>query len=227
MEFDLGLVLHLPGGSSITSGVSQLILGATTLTFSTTNAGAGFISYSATDTPAQMAINVRTALIAAGVPAASIALNSLRPNVLNVAGLAAATFSNATGLPTNYSAVALPTGVIEGLPGSEGAIVMQTVSAFQLSSGRSSITINGNTLVFSTTQTGNGFINYTSFDSATTIAQRVVAALTNNTPIANAILASVNATRADVVSNRNTVQIRGATSATIAFNTTVILLIHS
>ena len=221
MEFDLGLVLNLPGGSSITSGVSQLILGATTLTFSTTSAGAGLINYATTDTPAQIAGKVRTALIASGIPASAVTINSLRPNVLNVTGRPAATFSNATGLPTNYSVVSLPASVIEGLPGSEGAIVMQTVSGAQISSGRSSISINGFTLTFSTTP-GNGLILYSPFDSANTIAQRVVTALTNNTPIANAILASVNATRADVVANRNTVQIRGATSATIAFNTNVI-----
>ena len=94
MEFDLGLVLNLPSGSSITSGVSQIKIGATTLTFSTTTNGTFDIPYSTNNTPAQIAAAVRTkitgtpALLAAlGIFATNVTVNSLRPNTLNIGGL--------------------------------------------------------------------------------------------------------------------------------------------
>ena len=230
MEFDLGLVLNLPGASSITSGVSQLRIGATTLTFSTTTNGTFNLPYSQNDTPAQIATKVRAKIIgtpailtALGITATSVTTNSLRPNTLNIAGLAAATFSAATGQATNYSTVSLPADVIEGLPGTEGAIVMQFPGAGVLGSGVSSITFTGNdatprTLTFSTTSGANGFILYDPADSGAAIAQRVLATLSNGSPISTAIRTSLNVTANDLAANRATLQIRGATAATIAFN---------
>ena len=100
---------------------------------------------------------------------------------------------------------------------------MQLLAGAALTSNASGITFTGKdaiarTLRFSTASAADGFIGYTVNDSPAVIAQRVVTALTNNTPTSNAILASLNVTAADVASNRNTLQIRGATAATISFN---------
>ncbi len=91
-ELDMGLVLNLPGGASITDGVSQLIIQGTTITFSTTLNTGNNIQYLTTDSPAQIAAKVAARLPAIlGVAAANITVNSLRSNILNVAGLASAT----------------------------------------------------------------------------------------------------------------------------------------
>jgi hypothetical protein len=91
-ELDMGLVLDLPGGASITSGTSQIIIQGTAVTFSTVSNAGNNIQYSATDTPAQIAAKVRTRLPAIlAIPAANITVNALRSNVLNIAGLANAT----------------------------------------------------------------------------------------------------------------------------------------
>ncbi len=89
-ELDMGLILDLPGGASITSGVSQMIIGGTTVTFTTSAPGVNEIQYSPADTPAQIATKVRAALPAIlGIAAGNITVNSLRPNVLNISGLVA------------------------------------------------------------------------------------------------------------------------------------------
>ncbi len=108
-ELDMGLVLDLPGGASITSGVSQLVISITTITFSLTDNTGNNIQYVATDSPAQIATKVRNRLPAIlDIPAAAITVNSLRGNTLNVAGLPAAEVYGSTGLPAS---------VLAGVPG--------------------------------------------------------------------------------------------------------------
>lgn len=108
-EFDLGLVLNLPGGASLTSGSSAITINGTVVTFSQSSNTGNNVLYSASDTPAQIASRLRSRLPAIlGIAAGSITTNPLRPNVLNVAGL-----------PTTgpFSVANLPTSVIEGTPG--------------------------------------------------------------------------------------------------------------
>ncbi len=108
-EFDMGLVLNLPGGSGIVPG-SQLNMNGTAFTFSTTTNGPTDIFYSLTSTPAQIATAVRNKLAAAGF---TVVTNSDRSNTINVTSAPVGT----------YSVTGLPAATIEGQPGvSTGAV---------------------------------------------------------------------------------------------------------
>lgn len=111
-EFDLGLVLALPGGASIISGTSTITGIGAPLVFSTTNDLPNTILYSATDSPAQLAQRVITALrTKRGILATQISTDPARTNVIAISGLATGAY-NVTGLPP---------AVIQGRPGASGA----------------------------------------------------------------------------------------------------------
>ncbi len=147
-ELDMGLVLDLPGGASITSGVSQLLINGTTITFSLTDNTGNNIQYVATDSPAQIATKVRNRLPAIlGIPAAAITVNSLRGNTLNVAGLPGAT----------------PPAVLEAEPNSTLATA-QDVDAEQWSlSPNANIDSSTTRPHLTIVNTGDGTFDYFSF----------------------------------------------------------------
>jgi large repetitive protein len=97
-EFDLGLVLALPGGASLPDGFS-LELNGTPLDFEPG------VDYQVTDSPAAIAAAVSDAIGAAGLADVSVTTNPVRAGEIAVAGLA------------NYATTGLPNGVILGEPG--------------------------------------------------------------------------------------------------------------
>ncbi len=87
-EFEHGLVLAMPSGPSLTSGVSSVTVNGTTFTFSLTNNTGFNIQYSATDsaaTIAQLLINALQNRL--GVPANDVTVDPERNNVFAVANL--------------------------------------------------------------------------------------------------------------------------------------------
>ncbi|MEZ6135388.1 MAG: tandem-95 repeat protein [Pirellulaceae bacterium] len=107
-EFDMGLVLNLPGGSSLTAGTSSINFNGTPLVFGTD------IPFLPTDSPAQIA--TRVAAVATGL-GFNVATNSERGNVINITNAPVGTYS------TN-----LPFGTIQGLPGVAGGSFAVPVS---------------------------------------------------------------------------------------------------
>lgn len=108
-ELDLGLVLNLPSGQSITSGVSAININGTVVTFSLTSNVGNNVQYLATDSPVQIATKLRARLPAIlGIGSGNITANSLTTNILNIANLPAG---------GTYTVTSLPTTVIEGRPG--------------------------------------------------------------------------------------------------------------
>ncbi|MGN6136727.1 MAG: hypothetical protein ACTHOU_19780, partial [Aureliella sp.] len=105
-EFDLGLVLDLPGGASIVNG-DAININGTSYTFSTSTSSGTNIFYTTAFTPAEVANAVRSKLQSVGF---SVRTNTLRTNVLNVSGVGAP----AGGV---YSVSGLRTSTIAGLPG--------------------------------------------------------------------------------------------------------------
>ncbi|GIX00190.1 MAG: hypothetical protein KatS3mg111_3522 [Pirellulaceae bacterium] len=99
-EFDLGLVLNLPGGASIDEGDSLTVAGVTYTFSQSSNVGTN-IFYSPTDSPEQIANRVRLKL-----PFTSV-VNPQRRNIINV--------DAPSGLP--YSQTGLPPATIQGIPG--------------------------------------------------------------------------------------------------------------
>jgi VCBS repeat-containing protein len=106
-EFDLGLVLNLPGAASLVSGSSSLTINGTPYTFVLGDGSGDNISYAATDSPQQIATRVINKLGGTF----TITRNSVRSNVLN--------FATSANLPDvgTYSTTSMPAGTIEGLPG--------------------------------------------------------------------------------------------------------------
>ena len=84
-EFDLGLVLDLPGGASIRDGDSINING-TVYTFSTTSAAGNNILFTPSSSASAIASALRSKLLSAG--GFNVATNPLRTNVLNISGMA-------------------------------------------------------------------------------------------------------------------------------------------
>lgn len=97
-EFDLGLVLALPGGASLPSGFG-LTLNGTQLNF------AQPLDYQLTNTPEQIADVVKVAIQAAGLAGVSVSTHPLHSGLIAIAGL------------TTFDINGLPAGVIQGTPG--------------------------------------------------------------------------------------------------------------
>ncbi|MFO0940768.1 MAG: GEVED domain-containing protein [Pirellulales bacterium] len=110
-EFDHGLVLAMPGGASLVSGVSTLTVNGTLFTFSTATNVGNNIQYSLADTPATIAQLVSNKLAAVlAVPAADLNFDPDKPNILSVANLpAAGVYAAGGGLLTG--------DIIKGTPG--------------------------------------------------------------------------------------------------------------
>ncbi len=136
-ELDMGLVLDLPGGASITDGVSKLVVSGITITFSLSDNAGDNIQYLATDSPAQIAAKVRSRLPAIlGLPAANITVNSLRSNILNIAGL--------TGVNTPLIAEIEPNSTLATAQNVDaGPWSLQPNANIDLSTSRPHLTISG------------------------------------------------------------------------------------
>lgn len=88
--FDMGLVLSLPAGADLTSGVSTLTINGTPVVFSTTDNSGANVQYAATDAPATIAqklANRLPAIFPGVVFANRIVSDPNRPSVLSIAGL--------------------------------------------------------------------------------------------------------------------------------------------
>lgn len=99
-EFDLGLVLAFPGGSSLPTGFT-ITLDGTDLNFTEG------VNYQPVDSPMQIAEMVRTAVQAAGLAGVSVSTNPANVGTIAIAGL------------NNFAVAGLPVGVIQGTPGVE------------------------------------------------------------------------------------------------------------
>lgn len=130
LEFDLGLVLNLPGGASLLDGTSAIDFNGTVATFSTTDNTGNNVQYLASDSPSQIAARLRARLPAIlGITAADIQASPLRSNVLNIANLAVG----------NYAVTDLPTAVIEGTPGIAGDVAINVHQAMTITQVRDAV----------------------------------------------------------------------------------------
>ncbi len=127
--FDMGLVLNLPSGASLTNGVSSLNVNGVNVVFSTTSNTGNNIQYSLTDSPAAIATKVAARLAAIVPGITGITTNARRSNVLNIAGLP-------NGTAANYSASAdLGAGIVEAFPQATPGVkipVTQAMTADQI-----------------------------------------------------------------------------------------------
>ncbi len=134
-QYNLGLVLALPGASEIVNGVSALNINGTTLTFSTLS-GPGLITYNLTDNAVAIAAAVRNALLA--LPGFNVATNPESPNILNVSGASVP----AGGV---YTVASLPNdpvnGVIRGVPLAAASTVVNVNQAMTAAEVRDAIRI--------------------------------------------------------------------------------------
>ncbi|MEZ6150590.1 MAG: Ig-like domain-containing protein [Pirellulaceae bacterium] len=86
-EFDMGLVLSLPAGADLTSGVSTLTISGTPVVFSTTDNTGTNVQYSPTDSPVAIASKLANRLLALFPSITGITSDPNRPSVLAIAGL--------------------------------------------------------------------------------------------------------------------------------------------
>ncbi len=168
-EFDLGLVLNIPSGKSITVG-NQLIVEGRTFTFVTGTAGANQISFNVNDTPNILAAKVSAALAADGF---SVFTNSTSPNILNVqSGTRALTGA----IPSSVNGLA--SSVIVSQAGTSAASLILDLPAGNLITNNSTLTIQGLVYTFKTASSGGlREIIYATGDTATQIRDKVRTAL--------------------------------------------------
>ncbi|QDV22465.1 DVUA0089 family protein [Aureliella helgolandensis] len=131
LEFDLGLVLNLPGGAGLTSDVSKIDFNGTEVVFSTTDGSGNNIFYDVTDTPAEIAQHLTLRLPGIlGISPNDIRIAAQAANVLNIAGLAEGT----------YSTLGFGGNVIQGLPGvNPGNVAIPVNQAMTITQVRDSI----------------------------------------------------------------------------------------
>jgi VCBS repeat-containing protein len=168
-EFDLGLVLNIPSGKSITAG-NQLNVEGRTFTFVTGAAGANQISFSVNDTPNLLAAKVSAALTADGF---TVFTNSNSPNILNVQSgtrpVTGAVLSSVLGLAST---------VIVSQAGTSQANLILDLPAGSLIANNSTLTIQGVVYTFKTSSTGaQREIIYAIGDTAVQIRDKVRTAL--------------------------------------------------
>ena len=114
-EFDLGLVLNIPSGRSVSTG-NRIKIGADIFTFS--NAGGGLdIPFAVGDSPAVLAGKVSAVLQANGY---TVVASSLTSNLLNVTALGGLPLAPSL-LPDDYAIFGADPAIIAGEPGVAGA----------------------------------------------------------------------------------------------------------
>ncbi|GAB5405864.1 MAG: hypothetical protein Aurels2KO_40950 [Aureliella sp.] len=171
---DLGLGINVPAGASLTDGVSTISIDGTDVVFSLTSNAGNNVQYTATDSAAQVAANLAARLPAIlGIPVNRVTTNAVRANVLNIAGLADASFAT-----PNYSVSAdLASEVITSLPGSAGAVLEAPDGAtLQFLSGFApvQITVAGQAFTFSANNGAGNNILFTPNDTSAQVATAIL-----------------------------------------------------
>ncbi|MCE2810227.1 MAG: hypothetical protein LW850_07470 [Planctomycetaceae bacterium] len=110
-EFDLGLVLNIPSGSSFKNG-DQLKIGTDIYTFAAA-AGPNQIPFTATDSPDTIANAINTVLTANGY---RVLTSTASPNILNVTHRNGSPLPDSV-LPTDYDMIGPDDAIITGKPG--------------------------------------------------------------------------------------------------------------
>ncbi len=171
---DLGLGINVPAGASLTDGVSTISIAGTDVVFSLSSNAGNNVQYTATDSAAQVAANLAARLPAIlGIPVNRVTTNAVRPNILNVAGLADANFAT-----PNYSVSAdLSDAVITSLPGSAGVVIEAPDGAtLNFLSGFAPVqmTIAGQTFTFSSVSGAGNNILFTVNDTSAQVATSIL-----------------------------------------------------
>lgn len=178
IEADLGLVLNVPGGASLTSGVSTININGTNVVFSLTSNAGNDVQYLASDSPQQVAAKLGARLPAIlGVAANSITVNPIRQNVIGVTGLPPANFA-----APNYGVSAdLSADVIASLPGASTYTLELpaggTLAGLEAGGNPAQLQINGQLFTFRLGDNTGNNIPFQAFDSPADVAQRVVTKL--------------------------------------------------